>query len=144
MLSHRLGSNQQPLRRIMTSEELKNRTKRFALDVIRLGDKLPQKKATEVIFGQLVRSATSVGANYRSACRARSQADFISKITIVEEEADESSYWIELLDESGLMNKEHLSNLLTEANELTAIFTASGRTAKTNRSNSQSTIRNPK
>ena len=117
----------------MTSEELKKRTKKFALEVIKLGDELPRKKAADVIFGQLVRSGTSVGANYRSACRARSRADFISKITIVEEEADESGYWIELLDESGLMRKERLSDLLKEANELTAIFTASGRTAKTNR-----------
>ncbi len=93
----------------MTSEELKKRTKTFALEVIKLGDELPRKKAADVIFGQLVRSGTSVGANYRSACRARSRADFISKITIVEEEADESVYWIELLDESGLMKKERLS-----------------------------------
>jgi len=92
----------------------------------------------------MLRSGTSVGANYRAACRARSQADFISKITIVEEEADETSYWIELLIESGIMKKQLLESLLKESNELTAIFTSSGRTAKSKLSNLQSKIRNPK
>jgi len=79
-----------------------------------------------------LRCGTSVGANYRAACRARSQADFISKITIVEEESDESAYWMELIIESELMKKERVSELLKEANELTAIFTASGKTAREN------------
>ncbi len=96
-------------------------------------DTLPKKTSAEVVGKQLLRSATSVAANYRAACRARSQADFISKITIVEEEADESMLWLELLIESGIMKKELLEDLLKEANELTAIFTATGKTAKTNR-----------
>lgn len=79
---------------------------------------------------QMLRCATSVGANYRAACRARSQADFISKITVVEEESDESGYWLELIIESGLMKEERVKDLLKEANELTAIFTASGKTAR--------------
>ena len=97
-------------------------------------DTLPKKTSAEVVGKQLLRSATSVAANYRAACRARSQADFISKITVVEEEADESMLWLELLIESGIMKKELLEDLLKEANELTAIFTATGKTAKINKS----------
>lgn len=120
----------------MNTEELKERTKKFALRVLKLYRSLPKGKDAEALGYQLLRAGTSVGANYRAACRARSQADFISKITIVEEEADESAYWIELLIESDLMKKELLNNLLKESNELTAIFTASGRTAKMKRANS--------
>ncbi len=86
-----------------------------------------------MLGNQLLRSATSVEANYRAACRARSKADFISKIAIVEEEADESLFWLELIAESGLMNTERLKDLTKEADELTAIFTATGKTAKQNR-----------
>ncbi len=128
----------------MTSDELKLRTKKFALRVIKLYRSLPKEKDAQVLGHQMLRSGTSVGANYRAACRARSQADFISKITIVEEEADETSYWIELLIESGIMKKQLLENLLKESNELTAIFTASGQTAKSKLSNPQFKIRNPK
>ena len=128
---------------IMKADELKLRTKKFALRIIKLYRSLPKGKDAEVIGYQMLRSGNSVGANYRAACRARSQADFISKITIVEEEADETAYWIELLIESGIMKKESLQSLLNEANELTAIFTASGRTAKSKRINPQSKIRNP-
>lgn len=128
----------------MTPEELKKRTKQFALRVIKLYKSLPKGKEVEVVGTQLLRSATSVGANYRAACRARSVADFISKITIVEEEADESAYWIELLMESAIMKKELLNEILKEATELTAIFTASGNAAKLKRNNSQFKIRNPK
>ena len=117
----------------MTSEELKLRTKQFALRVIKLVESLSQNQSSYVLGRQLLRSATSVGANYRSACRARSQADFISKITVVEEEADESAYWLELITESGLMKKDLIEDLLKEANELTAIFTASGKTARKNK-----------
>lgn len=125
----------------MNPEELKKRTKQFALRVIKLFNSLPKKKGAEVLGIRLLRASTSVDANYRAACRARSQADFISKITIVEEESDESAYWIELLGESGIVKKKLLENLLTEANELTAIFTSSGRTAKS-KINSQFKIRN--
>jgi four helix bundle protein len=128
----------------MRPEELKKRTKQFALRIIKLFRNLPKGKDSEVIGMQLLRAGTSVGANYRAACKARSNADFISKITIVEEEADESAYWIELLIESGIIKKELLKYILKEANELTSIFTASGHTAKFIKNNSQSKIRNPK
>lgn len=117
----------------MTNSELKIRTKNFALRIIKLVQSLPKSKVGDVIGHQLLRSATSVGANYRAACRARSQADFISKITIVEEEADESCYWLELICEAELIEKEKLKYLMKEADELTAIFTSSGKTAKENK-----------
>jgi four helix bundle protein len=84
----------------------------------------------DILSNQLIRCATSVGANYRSACRGKSTADFINKIIIVEEEADESIYWLELIEESGLVDSNDISALKKEANELTAIFTAIGKTAK--------------
>ena len=117
----------------MTKEELKNRTKRFALMIIKLVDKLPNTKVGNTIGNQLIRSGTSVAANYRASCRARSTADFVSKITVVEEECDESLLWLELILESNQLKNELLSDLIREANELTAIFTASGKTAKQNR-----------
>jgi four helix bundle protein len=117
----------------MNRDELQQRTKQFALNIIQLTESLPSTRAGSVLGKQLLRSATSVGANYRSACRARSRADFISKITITEEEADESVYWLELITESKLMKKDNITALLQEANELTAIFTASGKTAKWNK-----------
>jgi len=117
----------------MRTEELKLRTKQFALRVIELVETLPKNKIGDVLGKQILRSATSVAANYRAACRARSKADFISKIAIVDEEADESLFWLELIAESGLMNTERLKDLTKEADELTAIFTATGKTAKQNR-----------
>jgi four helix bundle protein len=126
----------------MNSEELKRRTKKFALMIIKLVDDLPNTKAGNAIGNQIIRSGTSVGANYRSACRARSNADFVSKITVVEEECDETEYWLEIIAESNLLKKELLIDVLKEADELTAIFTASGKTAKQNIP--QSKIRNPK
>ena len=95
-----------------------------------------------MIGRQLLRSGTSVGANYRAACRSRSKAEFIAKIGTVVEEADESAFWMELIVEDGLLKQELVLPLHAEAEELTAIFTASGRTAKTN--NQQSKIKNPK
>lgn len=126
----------------MTKEELKDRTKKFALKIIKLVDDLPNTKAGNTIGYQIIRSGTSVASNYRAACRARSDADFISKITVVEEECDETLFWLELIDESGLIEKEKLIFLIKEADELTAIFTASGKTARLN--NPKSPIRNPK
>jgi len=126
----------------MTKEELKDRTKKFAILIIKLVDDLPDTKAGRTIGNQIIRSGTSVGANYRTACRARSDADFISKITIVEEECDETLFWLELIVESNLLEKERLLALIKEADELTAIFTASGKTARQN--NPKSPIRNPK
>jgi len=118
----------------MYNTDLKDRTKKFALRIIKLVDSLPNTKTSGAIGNQLLRLATSVGANYRAACRARSRADFISKVTIVEEEADESQYWREILEESGLMPHVKISELLKESAELTAIFTSSGKTAKQNKS----------
>ena len=126
----------------MTKEELKKRTKQFALMIIKLVEDLPNTKAGRTIGNQIIRSGTSVAANYRAACRARSNADFISKITIVEEECDETLFWLELIAEANLLKKEKLQDMLKEADELTAIFTASGKTARQN--NPKSIIRNPK
>ena len=110
--------------------DLKQRTKQFALRVMRLVDSLPNSRSAGVIGNQLLRSATSVGANYRSAQRGRSNAEFIAKLGIVEEESDESSYWMELLVESKLVPHEKLEALLQEANEITAMVVASIRTAR--------------
>ena len=117
----------------MTKEELKARTKQFALMIIKLIEDLPGTKAGHTIGNQIIRSGTSVAANYRSACRARTNADFISKITIVEEECDETLFWLELIVEANLLQKEKLHCIIKEADELTAIFTASGKTARLNK-----------
>jgi four helix bundle protein len=117
----------------MEADELKRRTKDFALQIIRLVESLSRSRSGDVIGQQILRSATSTGANYRAACKARSRADFISKITVVEEEADESQYWLELLADSGILKREQVDSLMREAKELTAIFTASGKTAKRGR-----------
>lgn len=114
----------------MDSEELKARTKKFALDIITVSELLPKNQIGFVVGKQILRSATSVGANYRAACRARSKADFISKITIVEGEADESLFWLELIQGSRLLSDDKLIPLMKEADELTAIFTAAGKTAR--------------
>jgi four helix bundle protein len=114
----------------MTPAELKTRTKFFALRVIKLVAVIPHGRANDIIARQILRSATSVGANYRSACRAQSRADFAAKMAIVGEEADETLYWLELLGESGLMKAERLKDLIKEADELVAIVTASRKTAK--------------
>ena len=117
----------------MKETDLKKRTKLFALRVIKLVESLPKIKTGEVIGKQLLRSGTSVGANYRSACRGKSTADFIAKLAIAQEEADESCYWLELIVESGLVVPERIEDLQKEAEELTAIFTASLITAKKNK-----------
>lgn len=113
----------------MNKSELKQRTKDFGLRVIKLIDELPNKIASRVIANQLVRSATSVGANYRAACRARSTAEFHSKLRIVIEEADECCYWLEIIIDSEIMSKSKVGDLLKEANELTAIFVATLKTS---------------
>jgi len=113
-----------------SKNDLLNRTKQFALRVIRLVECLPKGRTADVIGRQLLRSGTSVGANYRSACRARSKADFIAKMGIVEEEADESRFWMELLVEAGIVRPEKLADLMNEADELIAIIVASIRTAR--------------
>ena len=112
---------------------LKERTKNFALRIIELVESLPRGRTADSIGKQLLDAGTSVGAHYRAACRARSQADFISKMGITEEEADESLYWLELIVEAGLLPLSRVSDLMREADELTAIFVATGRSAKKNR-----------
>jgi four helix bundle protein len=117
----------------MGQRDLKQRTKLFALTVILFVESLPKRRAAEIVGRQLLRSGTSVGANYRSACRARSAADFIAKMTIVEEEIDESIYWLELSVESKFIDAEKAQALIKEANELLAITVASIKTARKNR-----------
>jgi four helix bundle protein len=103
-------------------ENLKSRTQKFALGIINLTRQMCSDQVSKVLGNQLLRAGTSVGANYRSACRARSKADFISKITIVEEEADECVYWLELIEMSETLNSKDVANLKKEASELTAIL----------------------
>ena len=116
----------------MTKEAMKKRTKQFALRVIHLASALPENVIGRAISNQLIRSGTSVGANYRAALRARSPRDFINKIGVVLEESDESAYWMELIIESNVMPESRVASLLQEANELTAIFAATHKTIKAN------------
>lgn len=125
---------------IMTSNELKLRTKNFAIRIIKLTESLPNNSTSKIIGNQLIRSATSIGANYRSACRSRSKVEFISKIKIVEEESDESLYWLELIKELKIFRDERILDLIKEADELTAIFTSTVKTAKINSNNLKSKI----
>jgi four helix bundle protein len=115
---------------VSKQEELRNRTKRFGLRIIGLFRRLPRTAEAQVLGKQLLRAGTSVGANCRAAGRARSKAEFISKIGIVVEEADEAVFWIECLIESGIVKPDMVADLLSEANELIAIFAASQRTAR--------------
>lgn len=117
----------------MDKHELEQRTKQFALRILAFVATFPPTRACAVIEYQLVKAGTSVGANYREANRAESRADFIHKIAIVEKEASESSYWLELCDEADLGNIEQRNWLLKEARELLAIFTSIGRSTKANR-----------
>jgi four helix bundle protein len=116
----------------MDKVELKERTKRFALRIMKLVDGLPQGTSSWAIGKQLVRSGTSVGANYRAACQGRSRADFISKLGIVIEEADECVFWLELIMDGGLLPAARVQPLHKEADELTSIFVASLNTARQN------------
>jgi four helix bundle protein len=114
----------------MNKEELRVRMKKFALNVILVTSELPRKEALSVITKQLIRCSTSVGANYRAACRAKSKADFINKLKIVEEEADESAYFLDLLKELKTVKNKQIELLLKEANELVSIIVASLKTIK--------------
>jgi four helix bundle protein len=114
----------------MNAEDLKKRTKKFALRVLKLVAALPNTVAGRAIGGQLVRSGTSVGSNYRAACRGRSRAEFVAKVGVVEEEADESAFWMELIIEGELLKRTQVASLLDEANELTRIMAQSRITAK--------------
>jgi four helix bundle protein len=128
----------------MSNDNLKVRTKQLAVAIIKLIEALPAGKTCEVVGRQLLRSGTSVAANYRAACRAKSPADFIFKMGIVEEEADESCFWIELLIDAGKLDSTHAAPLLKEANELVAITVASIRTAKKTRDlNSSANLNSP-
>jgi four helix bundle protein len=122
------------IRREINQNYLKEKTKSFALEIIKLIESLPRGRTADVIGKQLLDAGTSVGANYRAACRARSPADFISKMGIVEEEADETIYWMELLIESGLVQKQDLTHLLDGANQILAMTMSSIKTAKRKRS----------
>jgi four helix bundle protein len=117
----------------MTTDELKARTKKFALRVMTLIDVLAETVKGRRIANQIMRSATSVAANYRAACRARSPAEFISKIGVVEEEADESAFWLELIIDSKIRRTKQIAPLLEEVNELVAIMAASRKSAIANR-----------
>ena len=114
----------------MTAEEMKQRTKAYALRVIRLVQALPRNEVARTVGGQLLRSGTSVGANYRSACRAKSRPDFVHKLKIVEEECDESLYWMELLVGGELISAGRLQALQQEGSEILSIVVASLRTAR--------------
>jgi four helix bundle protein len=116
----------------MKSAELQQRTKGFALRVLKLIEQLPNTIGGRVLANQVARSATSVGANYRAACRARSRAEFASKLGTVAEEADESLYWLELIRDGNFVPEKKLASLVSEADELTAIFTAARRTSSKN------------
>ena len=122
----------------MDEKELKDRTKQFALRVMKLVDVLPNTVSGRAIANQVVRAGTSVGANYRAACLGRSKAEFIAKLGVVVEEADECEYWLELIMEANLLPEGEVRLLRQEAHELAAIFVASARTAKSSITNQKS------
>jgi four helix bundle protein len=117
----------------MNEQQFKDRTKNLALRVIRLADALPRGRSADVIGKQIVRSATSVGANYRAACRGRSDATMIAKLDIVLEEADETLFWMELLTEAGLISETRISELMKETDEIVAMTVASLKTLRAKR-----------
>jgi len=120
-------------KKAVSTAGLKARTKYFALRVMKLVDALPRTIQGRATANQIIRSATSVAANYRAACRARSRAEFIAKIGVVEEEVDETAFWLELIIDSGLLKDAKIRPLLTEAGELVAIMAASRKSAVANR-----------
>ena len=131
----------------MNPEDLKRRTKQFALRILKLVAALPNTVQGRTIGGQLARAGTAVGANYRATCRSRSKAEFVARIGVVEEEADESAYWLELIVEGELLNQELVDPLLNEANELARIMASSRISASATLSHStnrQSAIGNRK
>ena len=114
----------------MNEELFKARTRKIGLEVIGLVESLPRSRTGDVIGRQLIRSGTSIGANYRAACRGKSKADVIAKLAIVEEEADETIYWLELLVESKVVETSHVNSLLRECNEIVAMVVASIKTLR--------------
>ena len=124
----------------MDQKAFQKRTKQLASRVIKMTDSLPKSKAGDVIGRQIIRSATSVGANYRAACRAKSTADFINKLKIVEEEADETLYWLELIVEAELLSEKKLAALIKETDEIIAMTVASIKTKRTKKNKKQTTL----
>ena len=122
--------NSQRSMNVEKHQELRNRTKAFALRVIRMSDALPKTRSGNVIGNQILRSATGMAANYRAAGRSRSKVELVAKIGVVIEEADETVFWLEMLRDSAIVKPTKLNHMLDEANQLLAIFTASRRTAK--------------
>jgi four helix bundle protein len=126
----------------MNEQEFKDRTKKVGLRIIRVVEALPSTRTADVLGRQLLRSGTSIGANYRAACRGKSPSDVIAKLAIVEEEADESIYWLELLIEAGILASRRLDDLIDELNQLLAMTVASQKTLR--HRNPKSKIQNPK
>ena len=116
----------------MDKKEMQARTKAFALRILNMVEALPRNVGGRALANQIVRSGTSVASNYRAACRGRSKADFVAKLGIVEEEADETLFWLEMIEEGGFLPSEQLAALMSEADELVAITVASIRTARGN------------
>ena len=114
----------------MNREEMKARTKAYANRVVRACQALPNTWICKILGGQLLRSGTSVGANYRAVCRAKSTADFVNKLRIVEEECDESLFWMELLVDNGFIKEDRIKNLMSESNELLSIVVTSAKTTR--------------
>jgi len=112
----------------------KTRTKKLAVAIIKEADRLPKSRAADVVARQVIRSGTSVGANYRAACRAKSTADMVNKMKIVEEECDETAYWIEIMVESGLASQEQVNEIYKETNEILAMTVASIKTLRNRKS----------
>ena len=135
----------------MDERTFKDRTRKFALAVVKVVESLPRSRTADVLGRQLLRSGTSVGANYRAACRGRSTSDVVAKLGIVEEESDESIYWLELLLDAGVIHRDRIDCLLKEANEIVAMTVTSTKTLRSReRANApygallKSTIENPK
>jgi four helix bundle protein len=116
----------------MKGENIKDRTMRFVIRILSMASAIPRDYSSQIISQQIVRSATSAGANYRAACRSKSRRDFVNKLKIVEEEMDETSYWLELIEESKIFPTEKISPLISENNELLSIIVKSIQTAKEN------------
>ncbi len=123
----------EPLPRGDEAEAFRKRTQELGLRIVRMVGALPQTQAGRVMGGQLLRSGTSIGANYRAACRARTRAEFVAKMGIVEEEADETVYWIEMLEGAGIVQEEQVADLKGETNQILAMVVSSIKTARKNR-----------
>jgi len=121
----------------MDEKTFKERTKKLAVAIIKQMDKLPKSRAADVVAKQIIRSGTSIGANYRAACRAKSTADMINKMKIVEEESDETMYWLEILVEAGLFQREQAAELYKETSEILAMTVSSIKTLRNRKSQIQ-------